>query len=83
MVRTNIIIICINTDNNTNIIVCINELLQLARHFNDVWDKSKGCWDRAEIEMGPEDKHIKENGLFLASNSLCHYNSSLVAYNGS
>lgn len=30
--------------------------------------------------MSPEDKHVKENGLFLSSNSLCHYDSSVVVY---
>lgn len=42
--------------------------------------ESKGCRDKAEVEMSPEDKHVKESGLFLSSNSLCHYDSSLVVY---
>lgn len=33
--------------------------------------------------MSPEDKHVQESGLFLSSNSLCHYDSSLVVYKGS
>ena len=63
-----------------NIVVCKNELLQPAKNFNDVWAQSKGCWDKAEGKMSPEDKHVKENGLFLSSNSLCHYDSSVVFY---
>lgn len=51
--------------------------------FNDVRAKSTGCWKKAEVEISPEDKRAEEPGPFLASNFLCHYDSSLVVYKGS